>query len=210
MLFAWPRMRQYRIMSRNRLSHLDRYLYVLSQHKLRARWANVLMVRITQSGTKGTIWIVVSVVLFVFGNARARSAALASLCSLLLAEGVINIVLKPAIARERPYSPRGPGRLRLLLIKAPGAHSWPSGHAGSSMAAAVPLVVAYPRFGLIFLALAALIGFSRVYVGVHYPFDVVAGAITGILCAVVVLICILALTRMGWLPGSDFGVVLPT
>lgn len=202
-------MRQYRIMSRNRLSHLDRYLYLLSQHKLRTRRANLFMVRVTQSGTKGTIWIVLCALLFVFGDTRAKGAAMTSFCSLVLAEGVINLVLKPAIARERPYSPRGPGRLRLLLIKAPGAHSWPSGHAGSSMAAAVPLAVAYPRFGLVFLALAALIGFSRVYVGVHYPFDVVAGAITGALCALVVLVCTLALTHAGWLPGALFGVTVP-
>lgn len=163
------------------------------------------MVRITQSGTKGSVWIALSIALFVFGNAHARAAAVTSLCALLLAEGVINVVLKPTIARERPYSPRGPGRLRLLLVKAPGAHSWPSGHAGSAMAAAVPLAVAYPLAGVIFLGLAVLIGFSRVYVGVHYPFDVLAGAITGALCAVVVLLCAVALAHAGLWPGSVIG-----
>jgi membrane-associated phospholipid phosphatase len=200
--------RQYRIMSRSRLSNLDRYLYLLSQQKLRTRWATVLMVRITQSGTKGSIWVGICVLLFLFGDVHARAAALTSLCSLLLAEGVINAVLKPAIARERPYSGRGPGRLRLLLVKAPGAHSWPSGHAGSAMAAAVPLAVAYPAAGILFLALAALIGFSRVYVGVHYPFDVLAGAITGALCAVVVLALSLLLSRVGWWPGAVLGLAL--
>jgi undecaprenyl-diphosphatase len=166
------------------------------------------MIWITRSGTKGAIWIVVSVLLFVFGDAHARGAALMSLCSLLLAEGLINLVLKPAIARERPYAPRGPGRLRRLLVQAPGAHSWPSAHAGSSMAAAVPLAILYPRVGVVFLAFAALIGYSRVYVGVHYPFDVVAGAIIGALCAVAVLACALALARMGIWPHSILGSVL--
>jgi undecaprenyl-diphosphatase len=198
-------MRQYDIMSRHRLSHLDRYLYLLSQQKLRAGWANAPMVRITQSGTKGSIWILVCALLFLFGNAHARGAALTSFCSLLGAEGVINLLLKPVIARERPYSRRGPGRLRLLLVKAPGAHSWPSGHAGSAMAAAIPLAVAYPALGLLFLALAVLIGFSRVYVGVHYPFDVVAGAVTGALCAIAVLICVLAASHSGWWPGEVVG-----
>jgi membrane-associated phospholipid phosphatase len=189
-------------MSRNRLTHLDRYLYLLSQHKLRAHWANGPMVSITQSGTKGVIWIFMIVLLFLFGDAHAHAAALASLCSLLVAEGVINVVLKPAIARERPYAPRGPGRLRQLLVKAPGAHSWPSAHAGSAMAAAVPLAVAYPGAGAVFLALAALIGYSRVYVGVHYPFDVVAGAITGAMCAAAVLACAFALAHAGMWPGT--------
>lgn len=166
------------------------------------------MVFVTQSGTKGAVWIVVMTVLFALGDAHGRSAAVKSLGSLLLAEGVINILLKPAIARERPYAPRGPGRIRKLLVQAPGENSWPSTHAGSSMAAAVPLAAAYPRVGVVFLGLAALIGYSRVYVGVHYPFDVVAGAIIGALCAVGMLLSALALQHFGLWPGFLLGSTL--
>ena len=154
------------------------------------------MVRVTQSGTKGAVWVVVIVLLFLFGDGHARSTAVESLAALLLAEGVISLVLKPTIARERPYAPRGPGRLRHLLIDAPGAHSWPSTHAGSAMAAAVPLAAAYPWWGMGFLALAALIGFSRIYVGVHYPFDVASGAAVGALCGVTVIAGGFLLTRI--------------
>jgi undecaprenyl-diphosphatase len=166
------------------------------------------MVWITQSGTKGTIWIGLAIVLLLFGNGHTRAAALTSVCSLLVAEGAINLVLKPAIRRERPYGPRGPGRLRQLLVKAPGAHSWPSAHAGSSMAAAVPLVVAYPLAGILFLVLALLIGYSRVYVGVHYPFDVLAGALIGAACAAAILVCAFALARAGLWPGTVLNVAL--
>jgi undecaprenyl-diphosphatase len=166
------------------------------------------MVWITRSGTKGTVWIAIAIVLFALGNGHARAAALASICSLLVAEGVINVVLKPAIRRERPYAPRGPGRLRQLLVKAPGAHSWPSAHAGSSMAAAIPLLAAYPVAGVLFLILALLIGYSRVYVGVHYPFDVLAGAAIGALCAVAVLACAFALARAGLWPGTVLSIAL--
>jgi undecaprenyl-diphosphatase len=195
-------------MSRSRLTHLDRHLYLVSHRKLRAHWANAPMVRITRSGTKGTVWIAIAIVLFAVGNGHARVAALVSVGSLLLAEGVINIVLKPAIRRERPYAPRGPGRLRLLLVKAPGAHSWPSAHAGSSMAAAIPLLAAFHFAGIPFLVLAVLIGYSRVYVGVHYPFDVLAGAAIGALCAIAVLVCAFALARAGLWPGTVLSIAL--
>jgi undecaprenyl-diphosphatase len=76
------------------------------------------------------------------------------------------------------------------------------------MAAAVPLAIFYPRVGIVFLALAALIGYSRVYVGVHYPFDVVAGAVIGALCAASVLVCAFVLARLGIWPHSILGAIL--
>jgi undecaprenyl-diphosphatase len=195
-------------MSRSRLSYLDRYLYHMFRHHRRTRWANGPMVLVTQSGTKGTIWLIVACFLFLVGNGHARTAAVESVCALLAAEGAINLVLKPAIARERPYSAGGPGRIPRLLVRAPGAHSWPSAHAGSAIAAAIPLAVAYPVLGVVFLAFAALIAYSRVYVGVHYPFDVLAGLAVGILCAIGVLIIAAMLIRVGWWPESILSALL--
>ncbi len=193
-------------MPRNRFIHWDRRLYLVSHRKLRASWANGPMIFVTQCGTKGAVWVCIAVVLFAFGGSTGRAAATVSFCALLVAETVINLVLKPAISRDRPYARRGPGRVKFLLIRAPDPHSWPSGHAGSSWAAAVPLAIAYPAAAIVFLAMATAVAYSRVYVGVHYPLDVAAGALVGVASAIVTLTLWSVLSHIGVLPTDIFGV----
>ena len=66
------------------------------------------------------------------------------------------------------------------LVPAPHDHSFPSGHAATSFAAATVLTAASPRWGPLWFLLALAIGFTRVYVGVHYPLDIIGGALLGI------------------------------
>jgi len=166
------------------LVKLDRRLYLLCQRKLRWPWISPMMVWLTSSGTKGSLWIILAGGLILAGTPRGRVVACLSVAALLCAEGLINLLLKPLVARERPYSRYG---LKRLLVEAPGAYSWPSAHAGSSMAAALVLGYGYPRWAFLLLPVAALLGYSRVYVGVHYPLDVLAGAVLGVACATAVL-----------------------
>jgi undecaprenyl-diphosphatase len=97
--------------------------------------------------------------------------------------------LKPVFDTERPSSRYAEPR---PLVHAPTDGSFPSGHAATSFAAATVLTYAWPRWWPAFLLLALGIGFSRVYVGVHYPLDVVGGAVLGILVA----------TALRWLVGA--------
>lgn len=175
----------------------DRRLYLLLHSRLRADWVDPIMIWFTKAGTKGVIWLGLAAGLLVEASLRGRAAALLSVGALLVAEGLINIILKPAIGRERPFTRPG---FSALLVKAPGAHSWPSAHAGSSMAAATVLAVAYPWLGAIFVAVALLIGYSRIYVGVHYPLDVISGIIAGLLSAGAVLLLGVLLSPLLHLP----------
>lgn len=166
------------------LLEADRRLYLLLHSRWRAAWLDPIMVWLTKAGTKGVLWLGLAAGLLIEASAHGREVAVLSVAALLAAEGAINLVLKPAIRRERPYHRPG---LAALLVKAPGPHSWPSAHAGSSLAAAAVLAYAYPWWGIIFVAVALLIGYSRIYVGVHYPLDVLAGMIVGVLAAGAVL-----------------------
>jgi undecaprenyl-diphosphatase len=171
----------------NPLSDADREVYRVLHSRLRARWLDPVMILFTRAGTKGAIWFGLASGLFIAGSAQARAAALLMSAALLLAEGAINWVLKPIIRRDRPYQHPGLSR---LLVSAPGPHSWPSAHAGSSAAAAVALSVAYTLWSPVFILVALLIAYSRVYVGVHYPLDVLAGIAVGIIAAVAVLVVV--------------------
>lgn len=93
-------------------------------------------------------------------------------------------LLKTLIDVERPstrYAEPKP------LVTAPHDHSFPSGHAATSFAAMTVLCAAVPRAAPVWVLLAAAIAFSRVYVGVHYPLDILGGAVLGAAIAIALL-----------------------
>jgi undecaprenyl-diphosphatase len=109
-----------------------------------------------------------------------------------LSTNLVNTLLKYAVQRDRPptivLDPEP-------LLEVPTTSSFPSGHTSSSFACAWVLSRLAPRLTVPLFALAALIGFSRIYVGVHYPLDVLAGAVLGILVAIALLKLLGALRR---------------
>ena len=88
--------------------------------------------------------------------------------------------IKTLVNRDRPPVRYAEPK---ALVGVPHDHSFPSGHAATSFAGATMLAFAFPRLAPILLVLAAGVAFSRVYVGVHYPVDVIAGAALGVLVA---------------------------
>lgn len=136
---------------------------------------------ITHLGTAGSFWILLTAVLMCFKKTRraAVCSAIALLGSLLLN----NMLLKPLVGRVRPYEViEG---LKLIGKKATDP-SFPSGHTAASIASAVALCrFLKKRYSIPLLALALLIGFSRLYIGIHYPTDVLMGLLDGIALGIV-------------------------
>ena len=128
------------------------------------------------SYSRGIVWIGIALVLGLLRPNRwpgvYRVILAIGLTSLLS-----DVVLKPLIGRHRPYV----DHLDVVLLAGrPSDTSFPSSHAANSFAATYVLARVFPEFRAAFWTLAVLIAFSRVYVGVHYPLDVVVGAVLGL------------------------------
>jgi undecaprenyl-diphosphatase len=131
---------------------------------------------LTYAGSFGLVWLVLAVVLSGFSWRRPWLAARIG-ATILVAEAVSGTA-KDVLDRERPPL-RDPDPEPLVTL--PTTSSFPSGHATVGFACATVLSLAVPRLRLPLFVLAALIACSRVYVGVHYPLDVLVGAALGIL-----------------------------
>lgn len=132
---------------------------------------------------RGMIWILFSLILL--SKKKTRQIGIAALFSLILMQIIGNSCIKPLIARERPFIAR-PEKLSYLLIAPPRGYSFPSGHTFSSFAAATAIALGNKKLGILSFILAAFIGFSRLYLYVHFPTDVLGGMFFGILLGTIV------------------------
>lgn len=135
---------------------------------------DALMPLITHLGSGGAVWLLAAEVLLLSKKYRRWGVALLG----ALAAGVLvgNLVIKPLAARSRPCWLEAAE----LLIAMPTDYSFPSGHTLSSAIAATVLTAANRRFGWAAIPLAAVIAVSRLYLFVHFPSDVLAGAVLGV------------------------------
>ena len=146
------------------------------QNHLRSGIGDLVIPLITHLGDSGAIWIVLDLTLLVHPKTRKTGAAL--MAALTLEVLCCNLILKPFVARVRPCDINTAVQ---LLVPRPDDFSFPSGHTGASFAAASALYFRKSKLWLPALILAALIGFSRLYLYVHYPTDVLAGVVLGTL-----------------------------
>ncbi|OGP81379.1 MAG: hypothetical protein A2Y95_05810 [Deltaproteobacteria bacterium RBG_13_65_10] len=159
------------------LSTLDKDLFYLVNGHLHGSLLDVFFPYLTKVRHWRVPIAVVWFAVFMFGGRRGRIVALLMIPAIAAADIVNDRVLKTFFDRVRPCNAFGDVR---LLIGCPGSSSFPSGHATNAFSAATLLASFYGwRIGVPSLLLAGLIGYSRVYVGVHYPFDVLASAVVG-------------------------------
>ena len=165
-------------------------------HALRPRPATSverILGLLTRSADMSRLWIAAAVGLFTLGGRTGKRAAGRGLGSIALTSAIVNFLFKPLVHRRRP-EPRGVPPVR-RLTRQPLTTSFPSGHAASAAAFATGVAVEKPRAGLLLSPLAAAVGYSRSFVGVHYPGDVAGGWLLGAGMAIAV--------RRMWPPLPD-------
>lgn len=146
---------------------------------LKCAFLDFIMPLITLLGDAGIFWIAVSVILILIP--KYRKAGLSMGVALLIGLVVCNMILKPWVGRIRPYEYQLNhfGKTIALLVATPSDYSFPSGHTIASFEAAVALTVHNRKLGIPAMVLAVLIAFSRMYLYVHYPTDVLASVVLG-------------------------------
>lgn len=174
---------------------IDADILLWIQENLRKDILTPVVKCITHLGDAGLFWILLLVVLLMIP--KTRKAGMLGAAALILTFFVTNVLLKPMVARVRPYEVIE-GLTR--LIGKQSDRSFPSGHTANSMAVGVILWMIsrnneenvdnnlyFPKkAGWVLLILSILISLSRLYVGVHYPTDVLGGAVIAVLDAWIV------------------------
>ena len=151
-------------------------------------WCPVLdavMPVITLLGDAGIFWIAVAV-LFIFTK-KYRKIGIGMMIALMMGLVICNICLKPMIARIRPYDFKEEhlGTVVNLLIEKQHDFAFPSGHTIASFEAAVVILLGNRKLGIPAMILACLIAFSRLYLYVHYPTDVIVSIVLGSVLALI-------------------------
>lgn len=163
------------------ITSFDTMILNLIQEFVRNDFLDLFFVFVTKLGDEGYIWIAMAILLLFRKDTRKYGLMVG--LALLLGLLINNNGIKPLVARSRPC---WVNEIE-LLISMPSGYSFPSGHTCSSMAAAYVLNKWNPKYGKYIYALAILIAFSRLYLYVHYPTDVLVGALVGTLCGAISL-----------------------
>lgn len=148
-------------------------------------------------GDGGLIWITIGLIFILSGSKVGRKFlksrfnintnkflmyGILLLISLSISFLLCDVILKNVFQRPRPFTEYEFD----LIINPPNGYSMPSGHSATSFASAFIVYKADKRFGIIAILIAVMIAISRVYLTVHYPTDVIVGAVIGCLCSYVI------------------------
>lgn len=166
------------------IQNLDNSILQFIQINMRSSIGDKIMTSLTYLGSGGAIWLIIGLALFI--SKRDRKYGFMIITALMLCYVIGNLSLKHLVARTRPFDviPLLGG----LIITPPTDFSFPSGHTMCSFAASTVIFYMNKRIGILSLILSSFIGFSRLYLYVHYPSDVFGGMIIGILIGILTII----------------------
>ena len=179
---------------------VDANLFFLLNYKAQNSVFDFFMPILTNLDYWRIPFILLAIFLLVFGEKRGRIAVLLLVLGIALSDQVCNSVLKPLVGRVRPCNVLESVH---LLVNCTKSFSFPSSHATNIFTGMILFSYVYPKLKIGLLTAAALVAYSRVYVGVHYPFDVVAGVILGILCALTIIVLFQLVSKK--FPGIGYG-----
>lgn len=162
------------------LVNIDITLFYFFNGTLSNSFFDKLMPFITNHNHWILLYTFVVVSLLWKGGKKGRICVLLLFITIALSDQISSSLIKEAVGRIRPCHFLDDVN---LLVPCGGGKSFPSSHAVNNFSAALVLSFFYREYKWIFFSIAALMAFSRVYVGVHYPFDVIVGAIIGLLIA---------------------------
>ncbi|MBQ8740008.1 MAG: phosphatase PAP2 family protein [Clostridia bacterium] len=157
------------------------------QEHLRFGFLDDLMVLLTRLADDGIVWIVLAIALICFKPSRKMGITLG--VALLLGLIVGNLGLKNLFARPRPYTVN-PDIVPSMLIDTLKSYSFPSGHTRCCFESAMAMYLCDKRWGKAAFVLGGFIGFSRMYLYMHYPTDVIGGVILGLINGVIAFIIV--------------------
>ncbi|MBD5134229.1 MAG: phosphatase PAP2 family protein [Clostridiales bacterium] len=161
------------------IQRFDEQALVWIAEHVRCALLDPFMKLYTQLGNTGMLFIVLGLLMLFFKP--TRKAGFSALCAMLIGLVVVNLTIKPLVARDRPWLVIE-NFVNLVPEKDP--NSFPSGHTNAAFAFALAVCLSAPKKWMKISAVcaAAVMGLSRLYVGVHFPSDVLVGAVIGSLC----------------------------
>ncbi|MGZ8580123.1 MAG: phosphatase PAP2 family protein [Actinomycetota bacterium] len=133
---------------------------------------------LTGAADNSKLWLGAATVLFAVGGRRGRRAAVTGVAAIAATSAIVNLPMKLAGARHRPDADAA-GVPESRRVEMPTTASFPSGHSASAAAFTAGVSSVVPALGAPLGCAAAVVGYSRVHSGVHYPGDVIAGVVVG-------------------------------
>lgn len=173
------------------IQQFDEQALVWIAENVRCALLDPFMKLYTQLGNTGVLFIVLGILMLFFK--QTRKAGLSALCAMLIGLIVVNFTIKPLVSRPRPWLVI---ENFVNLVPEHDPNSFPSGHTNAAFAFAIAVCLSAPRrwMKLTAACMAAVMGLSRLYVGVHFPSDVLAGAVIGSLCGLLGALAV----KKGW------------
>ena len=168
------------------LYQIDKSVFIFFNSTVANPFFDVIMPFITESDHWRIPIALIWLSLIIFGGKKGRIVAVLVAVILTLSDQVSSFVVKPWVDRVRPCFAMEMVR---LLIDQPGSPSFPSSHASNMASMALLFSIKYRKYIWIFIGLAVLVSYSRIYVGVHYPSDIMGGWILGMMCGLIGLGC---------------------